>query len=229
MLEKYSQLVVRSINDVHMLSTPTLNSISNTYSHEEAAAIAVMEVAGLVNFINVGKTMDRDQVVESSKFIVSEYGFLTIADFKLFFAKFKKGHYGKQYDRLDGQVIIQALDQYISDRSEVIGELTAKDYYRHEKEIRNNPSKRYEGLDEKFIAIVSSAVKDMTKPKTIQPAPEPNKDDIGQKWIRQFNNLHRKYGIQSGIRMIKIGRTVLDITDFLNRKALNYEKMDKQG
>lgn len=210
--------MVKSPEDIHRLQTPTINELSKRFSGEEAAAVIVSEVSSLVIFLNVGKTMNSDQVVEVSRFMFEEYSHYSVAHFKLFFSKFKKGHFGKQYDRIDGQVIIQSFDQFISDCTEEIGRINANEHYRREREFKENPSYHPD-----VIAAIKSAVgeKKIDKPKPINKP-----TDIGQKWFKQFNNLHKTYGIGTGIRMIKIGNTIMDIDQFFERKLKN--NVDKQ-
>lgn len=219
LLEKLSETPVRSVSDVLKSDMPTVGDIYRMYGDGVAASVIALEIESLVKFINVGKTMNAEQQLMTAKAIVVDYPTLTIADIKLFFQRLRKGEYGKMYDRIDGQIIIQSLGQYFSDRCDIVGEITENEHHRAKKTVYN----------QQYHPDVLSAIKKAMGEKAIgKPKPIAQKtEDIGQRWIRQFNNLHRKYGLDTGIRMIKIGDSVFDITSFMNRKALNYENINK--
>lgn len=60
--------------------------------------------------------MGAVQVASTADLIIEEYYFLKPDDFKLCFTRAKKGYYGKVFDRIDGQVIFEWLNQYTNDR-----------------------------------------------------------------------------------------------------------------
>ena len=67
-------------------------------------------------FFNVGKMINDTQAAQTADLIIDEYYFLKPDDFKLCFTRAKKGYYGKVFDRIDGQVIFEWLNQYTNDR-----------------------------------------------------------------------------------------------------------------
>mgnify|MGYP000522076099 CR=1 FL=1 len=71
----------------------------------------------LVDFFSVGKSMGAVQVAQTVDLIIDEYYFLKPDDFKLCFNRAKKGLYGKVYDRIDGQVILEWLGLYVKERN----------------------------------------------------------------------------------------------------------------
>lgn len=83
-----------------------------------------------IRFFSLGKSMNDLQVLETAKLIVAEYYYFKLDDFKLFFTKFKRGEYGNLYDRLDGQVIMIALNQY---RGQRLAEAERLNYEKHKK------------------------------------------------------------------------------------------------
>lgn len=70
----------------------------------------------LVKFFSVGKAMGESQVSETAKLISKDYYFLKIEDLIVFGNKFKSGHYGQVFDRIDGNVILIALSKYCEER-----------------------------------------------------------------------------------------------------------------
>lgn len=73
-------------------------------------------ISDLVEFFNVGKTMDAEQVKATSDLIAKEFYFLKFDDLKLIFNRMKTGFYGKAYDRIDGQTICLAIREYCEER-----------------------------------------------------------------------------------------------------------------
>jgi hypothetical protein len=96
---------------------PTLGQIKKATGSETAQAYIEMWIINLLNFVNVGKTMNDDQVFETAMMILAEYPFLNIADINLVFKMAKLGKMGQFYDRLDGQVILSWFETYLSQRS----------------------------------------------------------------------------------------------------------------
>lgn len=93
-----------------------------------AAAILVKIVAQLIAFFNVGKSMNDYQLAETVKLIMQQYYFLKLEDLKLCFDGMKCGRYldgGKLFDRLDGQIILLALQHYTEERIAIAEQLNA--------------------------------------------------------------------------------------------------------
>lgn len=70
----------------------------------------------LIDFFSVGKTMGQNQLVSTIRLIVEDFYYLKIEDFKLCFNNAKKGKYGKIYDRIDGNIIYDWINQYSLER-----------------------------------------------------------------------------------------------------------------
>lgn len=90
----------------------TIVSIEKKTSEFQLNALLYFIVNDLVNFFNVGKTMNASQIQQTVALIRETYPYLTIEDFKICFTNAKKGLYGKLYDRIDGQIILDWLDRY---------------------------------------------------------------------------------------------------------------------
>lgn len=86
--------------------------------------------------------MNDIQAAQTADLIIEEYYFLKPDDFKLCFTRAKKGYYGKVFDRIDGQVIFEWLNQYTNDRM-----TTASDTSIHEAErFKDLPGERTSSL-----------------------------------------------------------------------------------
>lgn len=95
---------------------------------ERTAAILVLLISELVRFFNVGKTMNDQQCAETVRLVLAEYYYLNLADFRLCFDRIKSGYYGRAYDRIDGQIILLALAEYVRGRSEVAATLSLQQH-----------------------------------------------------------------------------------------------------
>lgn len=76
-------------------------------------AILTLFIIDAIKFFNVGKSMSDEQVAQTIILIQDDYWMLKPEDFKLCFDNAKKGKYGKVYDRIDGQVILEWLHNYL--------------------------------------------------------------------------------------------------------------------
>ncbi len=70
--------------------------------------------------------MGAEQVKQTVELIIEDYKHLKPEDFKACFNNAKKGHYGKLFDRLDGQIIMQWLCEYDNERDSEIEAYRAK-------------------------------------------------------------------------------------------------------
>tara|TARA_R110000824_G_scaffold163590_2_gene339370 strand:+ start:1344 stop:1736 length:393 start_codon:yes stop_codon:yes gene_type:complete len=71
----------------------------------------------LIEYYNIGKSMNAGQIEELGIILCENYNNWTIDDFALCFKKAKVGEYGKVYDRLDGGVINDWCQKYDSEKS----------------------------------------------------------------------------------------------------------------
>ena len=62
--------------------------------------------------------MGETQIAQTVDMIIEDYYYLNIEDFKLCFSDAKKGRFGKVYDRIDGNVIYERIEQYAKNRME---------------------------------------------------------------------------------------------------------------
>lgn len=82
----------------------------------------------MLKFFNLTQgEMNGSQVVQTILMIQEDYWFLTLADFKVFFSKIKKGHYGQVYNRMDGQMILGWLSDYAAERANTAATMSEVD------------------------------------------------------------------------------------------------------
>ncbi|KAA6340119.1 hypothetical protein EZS27_011997 [termite gut metagenome] len=85
--------------------------------------------------------MDANQTADTAELIIDHYGYLKIDDFKLCFNKAKMGMYGTVY-RMDGQVILSWLKQYINDRINAAEEISYNEHMTRKMDERRLPDYR---------------------------------------------------------------------------------------
>jgi hypothetical protein len=113
--------------DVFKSGLPTIASIRKHYGYDFTQAYLEVWIVNLREFINVGKKMNDYQTRETASLILDTYPYLSLADINLLFKNAKLGRFGKQYDRLDGQVILSWFDQYFDERCECAAEQSVRE------------------------------------------------------------------------------------------------------
>lgn len=110
-----------SLNDIVKSESPQLSVIRKHSGNDYVHQVVYLIINDLVNYFNVGKTMDHQQINETVELIIEEFWMLKPDDFKLCFKNAKRGMYndGKMYDRIDGQVICSWLYKYADERVRV--------------------------------------------------------------------------------------------------------------
>lgn len=129
----YNTIKPLSIKECVLSPVCTLGAFNRATTNENTgnmtvSALVVAMLTDLVSFFNVGKTMSEVQLAQTAEIIIDTYGYLKIDDFKFCFSSAKKGLYGVVYDRLDGNVIISWIEQYLSDRISVSDNLNYSDH-----------------------------------------------------------------------------------------------------
>lgn len=81
-----------------------------------AQAIVAIAISEVVQFFNVGKTMNDVQVAITSDLIIDRFYYLKLEEIKYCFHRAMCS--GKVYDRLDGNIIIGWLNEYDAERDE---------------------------------------------------------------------------------------------------------------
>lgn len=130
----YNALHPKTVNDVFQSPSCSIAVMNKNFGETKLRAFMAKIIIDVVMFFNVGKIMNDVQAAQTADLIIEEYYFLKPDDFKLCFTRAKKGYYGKVFDRIDGQVIFEWLNQYTNDRM-----TTASDTSIHEAERFKDP------------------------------------------------------------------------------------------
>jgi hypothetical protein len=97
--------------------TPSIARIKKHHGEESTISFIALWIADLNISLNIKNTMGVDQIEECAFFILDDYYYLTMADFKLFFTGIKKGKYGKTYESLSMAKILEWLESYVINRT----------------------------------------------------------------------------------------------------------------
>lgn len=207
----------RSISQVIKSNLPSLAKIRKS-DPEIAKEVVIEFITDFVQFLNVGKSMNVSQINQTSILMLQYFPHLNLADLKLFFERMKIGQFGKFYDRVDGQLILEKLDEYNQER---MNEFEAIRIAEHQ--VAKKTDFQTGGYHPDVIAAMMKAAGDK-KPlwDGIKDESHEKKYDVTQRWLKQFDNLHAKFGKQiSGMRFLEIGETRFSIETFIERKFNN--------
>lgn len=222
--EKLSEMAVRTPAHAIKSNFPSVGRLKREYGDTKVKAVLVDLLVDFIEFINVGKTFNASQVTQTVQMMQEYFPHFNLADLKLFFDKMKLGHFGSFYDRMDGQLILEKMDVYNQDRMNEFEQIRLQ---QDREVVKKNPIG--EGYHPSVIDAIKKAVGDKKpfSPEAKTPRPQ-TKAEIFQKMaLKQFDNLFTKYGVNIGIRALKIGTTVFTIDTFIERKFSNKTNSNK--
>ena len=112
---------VKTENDllvsVQNSETPSIAKLKKHHGEDKAIAYLGIWIADLNVSLGVKNTMDPDRIKECAFFIIDDYYYLTLADFKLFFTSIKRGKYGKMFESIGTPKIMAWLEEYVISRT----------------------------------------------------------------------------------------------------------------
>lgn len=135
-----SMLKVSSIAEiVSRDSVLTLRNVQNFAGLAYIQSILVLAITDLIKLFNVSKPMTAEQIaaVVDCMLETQPLYWLTLADIKLCFKYLYMGKYGKIYDRIDANTILDALNQYYQERC-VVAYSYANKQHQQTKQYRSN-------------------------------------------------------------------------------------------
>ena len=207
-------LELTSVEQILKSDSPSFNLIRNQPNGEAISQAMISKLLiDFITFLNIGKTMSEVQIVETVKLIIEDYSALKPDDFVLFFSRAKRGYYGKIYDRMDGQIIFEWLEQFMFERDQEIERLRKNEQVRREKELLFvNESV---GMPEYFKPLLEKKVIEDSKKPLIQT--DEQKQING--WIKEFDELWELQGSESGKRFVTIESKKMDVGEWLIYRA----------
>ena len=231
----YNGLQTRTIKDSLVAHTPVIAEIVIYCGSEKGAlvirAMLVLAIENLNSYFNITKPMTDLQTIETINLICQRFSYFRMDDFKLCFDRMKMGFYGKTYNRIDGQILFEALNAYDVERMEEAEILNMNKHEQLKKGINDGTPVNIEGQKE-VIEILKYAIKhtdiEAVKPTTNKELKrgESHIDALSQKWFRQFDKLHGKFGTSSlGTKYIKRYKKVLSCSEYLDYKINQWRRI----
>lgn len=185
------------------LSIGGISRALNDPNHLLIRALLNIILGDIILFLNVGKTMNAGQLVETVDLVVKHYGHFKPKDFKLCIEGVKKGNHGPLYDRIDGQVILSWFKAYDLERDYVAAEVNSNRNEEHKMhsnvpllpEFVKPDDPNYDDTFKANIAKlratlvenkrVRDSLKAEIKPRHLNPMAE-----LHNNWIQQFDDLY---------------------------------------
>jgi len=143
---------------------PTLGEVERTYGYDFLHAYIEGWIVNFREFVNVGRGMNDVQTYETATLVLQYYNYLTIADINLLFQRAKIGKYGKLYDRLDGQIILDWFARYDAERTACAEEesIQAAERFKYDPYPRTSTTIAAEQADFRKWAMRKNFRKDKT-------------------------------------------------------------------
>jgi hypothetical protein len=171
----------KSIATVFRSSEPQLSIIKKDAGETALRACIVLIIEDVIKFFNLGKTMNATQVAQTTDLIIEAFPLFKLDDISLCFRRAKMGNYGAMYDRIDGQIIMNWLYLYDSEKTaEIIS-------------IRENEKSNYNKA-EPFVEYMPEDIKEEFD--KIIPQFKPSLKDRGfeqSEFDRQLNEIYREF------------------------------------
>jgi hypothetical protein len=101
----------------------TLNELNIAYEQNAASAWLIPQLADLSEFCGCKTKISDEQIESLSQLMATEYGYITIPEFMLFFHRFKKGEYGQFYGNVDPMVITSSFCHFIEWRNRKLDDI----------------------------------------------------------------------------------------------------------
>lgn len=216
------QIQVQTVREAIKSPSPAIGFFFQD-SPVKTKAILTLLIADLVKWFNVGKTMNDFQIGQTINLILDDDKIKCFKpeDFKLCFERMKKGFYGKSYDRIDGQIIFEALYQYLEERQAEAEQISIdrhKELSKIEKgEVNPEGLKKLAEVMRKAIGEVekSEPAKEVKKePKKIEKS---ERDIFIQNCFAEFNKLSHNQ------RFLNMGDKHVDQLEYTEIKLKEYD------
>lgn len=197
-------------------------------SPESAKLILEALISEVVLFFNVGKTMSEHQIKATADLMLSDMQAKNMKpeDYRVMFDNAKRGMYGKQYDRLDGQVIFEWINTYWDERSSLIEQMHIDQHNKTMSQQFDKSEVNPEGQARVIKEIKDALTFIDPEPPALQtldtqdPAPRviDEKNAFIQKCFEDFDKEYRLRGLKGPVRCITYGGRPVDQVEFTELK-----------
>jgi len=207
---------VKTIEQAIDFSYPQLSKLKKEAGEVVVKTVLIEALTDLVMFFNVGKTMTPPQIMQTVELILQQYWYLRLSEFKYCFNKAKFGAYGKLYDRIDGAVIFEWIDMYLSERKDAIIEA----HINKNNEFKNDTS-ILEALTDKGISfnhIEKSPANKIISEKS-------DREKVIQDAFKEFDKLHLTNEVSSnGVRLINFEGNIYSMVEFSEMRLKEFDE-----
>lgn len=147
----------KNFESVFSIPSPSLVGLGKYFGEVVVKAFLHDELQRLRFFFSVGRGLTDEAIEELCELIIEEYYFFNLSDVKLVFKKAKKGNFGKSYDRVDGQIILEWFSAYNELR------LSASERFEEQKrkERENQEAKETKSFNSKSFDLLKKLNKSM--------------------------------------------------------------------
>ena len=120
----------------YMGKAPTLSVLNEAFGKNITETWLAIQLRNLSEFSGVKDKLDTAQIDMLAKTIIAIFPYLKVTELMHFFLLFKSGKYGKFYGAVDGIVITEALQGFITERNNKIYQFEKEEDERR-KAIKN--------------------------------------------------------------------------------------------
>ena len=144
---------------------PTLAIINTVYGSNTATMFLVQQLFDLSEYTGVKGKLTGKALEGCANAIASKYYYLKVSEIMMFFKRFKEGRYGVFYGSVDPLVIMQAIPQFLQERSMKIEEHIKSEREREELERQSQTITFDEYCQRQGVDAKNSALYRLLHPK----------------------------------------------------------------
>ncbi|MBP3299736.1 MAG: hypothetical protein J6L73_08695 [Muribaculaceae bacterium] len=107
----------RDVDRVHFGLAPKIGHLAEAFGANSAETWLEVQLADLSEFAGCKEKLSINQIREMAQMIIQHYPYYNLAEFMLFFQRFKQCRYGRFYGSVDPMLILQALGDFNRERA----------------------------------------------------------------------------------------------------------------
>ena len=102
----------KDVDRCYIGKAPSLKVITEAYGEKTSFVWLQIQLKDLSEFAGCKDKLSIQQIEQTAKVIILEFGFMKVTELMHFFILFKSGKFGKFYGAVDGLVITEALQEF---------------------------------------------------------------------------------------------------------------------
>lgn len=122
-------------------SFPTIHTLSRTIGTGTLKLYLVLLLEETILSLNIANSPTKEQILEIASELITDHPTLKLEDLKVFFKNYRKGRYGKDFNRFDISTIYRALEGdetnqgFLSERAEMLEAELGKQRMNHRESL----------------------------------------------------------------------------------------------